>query len=401
MPGCRFGRGVQKTTTQYFSNINKKTCVCGATSRTVRSLSTKMVEDPRSAPFHLCQLGTHPNDVLFVEGLRMSRPQDTNQHRIDFAHRPVMLDEIVELFATVPAGTVVDATVGGGGHAAALLSMYPHLRVVGLDRDEVAVEAATERLSVYGDRVRVVHTRFDAIADVVRNMGTPESPAMLSGVLFDLGVSSPQLDMAARGFSYQQSGPLDMRMDSTEALSAHDIVNGFELDELTDLLRNGGEEKFARRVAKAIIAARPLDSTHELAAVVRNAIPAPARRRPGDPAKRTFQAIRIAVNRELEVLPVALTASLDALAPGGRLVCISYHSGEDRIVKQSFVKACGEDVYRPRGLDAPTPETPRFRLLNRGARKPTELEQQMNPRSSSARLRAIEALANEVTGGSK
>lgn len=328
----------------------------------------------------------------------MSRQQDTSANHGDFSHRPVMLDEIVELFATVPQGTVVDATVGGGGHAAALLSMYPHLNIIGLDRDEVAVAAATERLSVYGDRARVIHTRFDALSSVLTKVGTKSAKGVLSGVLFDLGVSSPQLDIAQRGFSYSNSGPLDMRMDSSDALSADDIVNGMELDDLTNLLRVGGEEKFARRIAKAIIAARPLHSTEELADVVREAIPAPARRRPGDPAKRTFQAIRIAVNRELEVLPIALQAALDALSPRGRLVCISYHSGEDRIVKMTFAKAAGKDIYRPRGLAAPASQQPRFRLLNAGARKPGEIEQRHNPRSKSARLRAIEAIGDQSTG---
>lgn len=316
-----------------------------------------------------------------------------------FSHRPVMLDEIVELFASVPAGVIIDATLGGAGHTAALLEAHPHVKVLGLDQDDVAIEAASSRLSEYGDRVAVRRVRFDEMAAAARD-AFPDEPVV--GVLFDLGVSSPQLDVAERGFSYRQDGPLDMRMDRRQTLTAAVVVNEYDLDELTDVLRNGGEEKFARRIAQAIVAARPLETTNELAEVVRTATPAHARRRPGDPAKRSFQALRLEVNGELEVLSSALDEALQLLCTGGRCVTLAYHSGEDRMIKQRFVDASTGGCVCPVGLPCVCGARPTVRLLNRGARKPSPAEALANPRAESARLRAVEAIGPQGgtnTGG--
>jgi len=306
-----------------------------------------------------------------------------------FGHRPVMVDEVVGLLAPGPAGTVVDATVGGGGHARALLDAADHLTVLGLDRDPVAVAAAASTLAPFGARARVRRSRFDRLREVAGEEGLEA----LSGVLFDLGVSSPQLDRAERGFSHRGEGPLDMRMDPDDERSAADVVNGLPEAELARLLRTYGDERHAGRIARAIVAARPLRTTAELAEVVRDAIPAPARRRGGHPARRTFQAVRIEVNAELAVLPGALDAAVDLLAPGGRCVVLAYHSGEDRIVKDRFRQAATGGCTCPPGLPCTCGAEPRVRLLKRGAWKPSAGEVAANPRAGSARLRAVEKLA--------
>jgi len=295
---------------------------------------------------------------------------------------------VVELFAPVPPGIVVDATVGGGGHAAALLSAHPHLRLLGLDQDTDALEAAAEALAPFGDRVTLRHGRFDRFTTTLQELGH----GSISGALFDLGVSSPQLDRAERGFSYRLAAALDMRMDRTQRRTAADLVNTLSAPELARILGDYGDERYAGRVARAIVAARPLTTTVELADVVRDAIPAPARRRGGHPARRTFQALRIAVNEELDVLPVALDAALDALAPEGRCVVIAYHSGEDRIVKDRFRQASTGGCTCPPGLPCTCGATPTVRLLKRGAWKPSADEIATNRRAESARLRAVEKL---------
>ncbi|MFL6204501.1 MAG: 16S rRNA (cytosine(1402)-N(4))-methyltransferase RsmH [Acidimicrobiales bacterium] len=309
-----------------------------------------------------------------------------------FRHEPVLLERIVELFAPVPPGWVVDATVGGGGHASALLEAHGHLRVLGLDQDDDALAAAAERLEPYGDRARLHRTRFDALQHIVRQLDTTP----VSGVLFDLGVSSPQLDRAARGFSYRHDAPLDMRMDQRQVRTAADVVNATDEHELAGLLRAFGDERYARRIAKAIVAARPITTTGELADVVRDAIPAPARRTGGHPAKRSFQAIRIAVNAELDVLAPAIDAGIAALQPGGRCAAISYHSGEDRIVKARFRHAATGGWTGPRHLPPPSGIHPTVRLLKAGSWTPPEAELASNPRASSARLRAVEKLAPPI-----
>lgn len=304
-----------------------------------------------------------------------------------FAHEPVMVGEIVDVFGAVPAGVVLDATLGGGGHAAAILAARPDLSILGLDRDPAALDAAGRRLAPYGERVTLQHRRFDDVDGALDQAGVDR----LSGALFDLGVSSHQFDVAERGFSYRLDAPLDMRMDPTESRSAADVVNGSSIEELTDILRSHADEKFARRIAETIVANRPITSTRQLADVVVAAIPAPARRRGGHPAKRTFQALRIEVNRELEVLPVALDRVVARLVSGGRIAVLSYHSGEDRIVKQRFRHHETGGCTCPADLPCGCGAVARVRRV-RVAARPRPEEQESNPRSSSARLRVVEAV---------
>ena len=309
-----------------------------------------------------------------------------------FEHSPVMVDEIVGLFGAVPPGTVVDATLGGASHARALLDAYANLRVAGLDRDPDAVEVARARLAPYGDRASVTHARFDHMTEVVDALGID----VVSGVLFDLGVSSPQLDRAERGFSHRFDAPLDMRMDTTTGITAADVVNGYDETRLARVLRQLGDERFATRIARAIVNNRPITTTGQLADVVRDAIPAPARRTGGHPARRSFQAVRIEVNGELEILPAALDQAIELLAPGGRCAVLAYHSGEDRIVKERFRTAATGGCTCPPGLPCQCGAVPVVRLLKRGAWKPSADEVARNPRAESARLRAVEKLPAEV-----
>jgi 16S rRNA (cytosine1402-N4)-methyltransferase len=309
-----------------------------------------------------------------------------------FAHRPVLVDLVGELFGPVPPGVVVDATLGGGGHAEALLDAHPHLSVLGLDQDPDAIAAASARLARFGDRVAVRRTRFDEIARVVAEVVPDLGHAGASGALFDLGVSSPQLDRPERGFSFRGHGPLDMRMDPSRPVSAADLVNGAPTGELVRLLRAYGDERHAVRIARAIVAHRPIATTDELAEIVRDAVPAPARRRGGHPARRTFQAIRIAVNDELAILPGTLDDAIDVLVPGGRCVAIAYHSGEDRIVKDRFRHAAAGGWTGPSHLPTPPDVRPIVDLLRRGAWRPGPEEIAENPRAEAARLRAVEKL---------
>lgn len=330
--------------------------------------------------------------AIAVGGLRMTQdhgPRST-PGRSGFRHVPVMAAEVVELFAAVPPGLLVDATVGGGGHAAALLESFPARRLLGIDRDEDAVAAATARLAAHGRRATVVRARFDELGPLLA-AHAPGEP--VAGVLFDLGVSSYQLDEPTRGFSYRVDAPLDMRMDRREPLTAADLVNSATEGELAVLFAAHGEGRFARRLARAVVAARPLATTGELAEVVRRALPARARLTGGHPAKRVFQALRVAVNRELDVLGPALDAAVAALAPGGRIVVISYHSGEDRIVKERLADAASGGCRCPVGLPCVCGARPLVRLLTRGARLPGAAERAANPRAQSARLRAAQRLA--------
>ena len=309
-----------------------------------------------------------------------------------FTHRPVMVDEVVTLLADVPAGVFVDATLGAGGHASAVLAAHQGLRLVGIDRDTDALAAAEATLAPLADRVVALHhARFDRLPLLVTE------PA--SAVLLDLGVSSPQFDRAERGFSYRHEGPLDMRMDRTQRRTAADVVNGMGEDALTRLLVSGGERRFARRIARTLVARRPVETTTQLADAVKDAIPAPARRTGGHPAKRVFQALRIAVNDELDILGPTVDAAVAALAPGGRVVVLAYHSGEDRIVKDRLLGASTGGCLCPPGLPCVCGAVPLVRLLNRGARKPTPAEVAANPRSESARLRAAERLEAPVPTG--
>ena len=315
-----------------------------------------------------------------------SHPRSPAQARADvseFSHTSVMLAEIVALFDGCE-GFIVDATLGAGGHAEALLETHDDITVIGLDRDSSAIAAATHRLARFGDRFQAHHVRFDEMSTVV-------DPGTCAGVIFDLGVSSPQLDQGDRGFSHRFEGPLDMRMDDTESLTAADVVNTYTEYELIGLLRDNADERHAKRIASAIVAARPLATTAELADAVANAVPAAVRRQQQrHPAMRTFQAIRIEVNSELEVLRPALSAAVDALRHGGRLAVLSYHSGEDRIVKQLLRD---ESRTSPQGrpdLPPPPDMVTRLRLLWSGSRQPGDAELASNKRSASARLRAAE-----------
>ena len=305
-----------------------------------------------------------------------------------FHHLPVMAAEIVALFGAVPAGWVLDATVGGGGHSELLLAEWPHLRVLGLDRDESALAAAGERLVRFGDRVRLFHCRFDRLRDAMEAFSIDS----LSGGLFDLGVSSPQLDRADRGFSYRLDAPLDMRMDRGQAWSAGDVVNGYPVEQLGAVIRRFGDERFANRIAAAIVAARPIESTARLAEVVVAAIPAPARRTGGHPAKRTFQAIRIEVNGELEALGPALDAAIEATVPGGRVAVLSYHSGEDRIVKERLRNAVTGGCTCPAELPCVCDAVQTVRLVRGIPRQPSTAERDDNRRAASARLRVAERI---------
>jgi 16S rRNA (cytosine1402-N4)-methyltransferase len=309
-------------------------------------------------------------------------------------HVPVLAGRVTALLAPALAAdgaVLVDATLGRAGHARALLEACPGLLLVGIDADVAAIEAGRELLAPFADRVTLVHARYDEIAAIVRARADL-GPVM--GLLFDLGVSSPQLDDPERGFAYAQDAPLDMRMDRTKDLTAADIVNGYPAAELARVLRDYGEERFARRIADAVVRERagtPIASTQRLSAIVKDAIPAATRRTGGNPAKRTFQALRIEVNDELGTLRRALPAALGALAVGGRVVVLAYHSLEDRIVKRELARLAADPL--PPGLPVPASAvTSEFRLLTRGAERPDSEEVTGNPRAASARLRAAERI---------
>jgi 16S rRNA (cytosine1402-N4)-methyltransferase len=296
-----------------------------------------------------------------------------------------MLDRVVALLApaATPDGVLVDATLGMGGHAEALLAATPGTRLLGLDRDPEALRRAGERLAPFGERVRLVHAVYDAIADALGG-------ERVDGVLFDLGVSSLQLDETARGFSYAHDAPLDMRMDPTTGPTAAEIVNTYPVGDLARILREYGEERFAARVAHAIVDGRPWTTTAPLAETVRTAIPAATRRHGGHPAKRTFQALRIEVNGELSALTRALPAAIAALRVGGRLVVLAYHSLEDRAVKRAMAEGLKGCVCPPDLPVCVCGREPELRLLVHGSEQPNDDEVAANPRAASARLRAVE-----------
>jgi 16S rRNA (cytosine1402-N4)-methyltransferase len=308
-------------------------------------------------------------------------------------HVPVLLDRVLALLAPALAdhpAVVVDATLGLGGHAEALLAAHPQLTLVGLDRDPAALARSGERLAPFSGRIHLVHAIYDEMPQVLDALGYQH----VDGVLFDLGVSSMQLDQAERGFAYSQDAPLDMRMDQTRGQTAADIVNGYSVPSLARVLREYGEERFALRVAQAIARERavtPLTSTARLAELVRSAIPAATRRTGGHPAKRTFQALRIEVNGELDAVASAIPCALAALAVGGRIAVLSYQSLEDRIVKQALAALAADTT--PAELPVQLPEhRPQLRLLTRGAEAASPDEIAANPRAASVRLRAAERI---------
>ena len=306
-----------------------------------------------------------------------------------------MRDRCVDLLAPAILASenpvVVDGTLGLGGHTEALLQRFENLTVIGIDRDEIALERASQRLAPFGDRLKTAHCVFDEISTVVSDFGF----STINGALFDLGVSSIQLDESDRGFSYSQDAPLDMRMDRSRGITASEILNTYEPGKLVNILRAYGEEKFATRIVENIVKARakaPLNSTTELATLVKESIPAATRRTGGNPAKRTFQALRIEANDELGAISRALPQALNLLMVGGRLVVMSFQSLEDRIVKEIFTEA--STSKSPRNLPVELPEyAAKFSLVFRSSQTPSDEELASNPRSASVRLRAIERVA--------
>ncbi|MGE2730394.1 16S rRNA (cytosine(1402)-N(4))-methyltransferase RsmH [Mycolicibacterium vaccae] len=313
-------------------------------------------------------------------------------------HIPVLLDRCVELLAPAltrrsldgAGATFVDATLGAGGHSARFLEQFPALSLIGLDRDPNALRLAGARLEPFGDRVTLVRTRYDGITEALDGQ-------QVDAILFDLGVSSMQLDQVERGFSYSADAPLDMRMDPESELTAAEILNTYPEKDIARILREFGEERFAGRIASHVVRRRataPLTTTSELVELLYAAIPAPARRTGGHPGKRTFQALRIAVNAELESLRRAIPAALDALRPGGRLAVMAYQSLEDRIVKTAFAEATASRT--PPGLPVELPgHQARFVALTRGAERAGDDEINRNPRSAPVRLRAVEKVMGE------
>ena len=320
-----------------------------------------------------------------------------------YGHVPVLLERCVELLAPAltrhaPDGSgalLIDATLGAGGHTERFLTEFPGLRLIGLDRDPSALEIASARLEQFGERFTPVRTRYDGLADALSETGYATAGSV-DGVLFDLGVSSMQLDRVERGFSYSNDAPLDMRMDPDLPLSAADILNTYDKRALAAILRDFGEERYASRIAAHILRRRqdrPFTTTGELVELLYDAIPIPARRTGGHPAKRTFQALRVAVNAELDSLRSALPAALDALAVNGRIAVMAYQSLEDRIVKTTFAAATASRT--PPGLPVELPGyEPEFESLTRGAERADADEIELNPRSAAVRLRALQ----RVTG---
>ena len=309
---------------------------------------------------------------------------------VGFSHVPVLRDETVGWISPVPPGLFVDLTLGGAGHARAVLDACPQLQLLGLDQDPDAVAAATQRLARYGSRARVAHIRSDRLVDALAEDSRVRGAIPVTAILADLGVSSVQFDEGRRGFSYRSDAPLDMRMDTSTGRTAAAFVNEASFVEIADTLRIFGDERFAGRIAKAILANRPVLTTGQLSTIVTNAIPAATRRTGGHPAKRTFQALRIVVNDELDVLATMITAGLDALAPGGRFVVLSYHSGEDRIVKELFRTAESGGCSCPSGLPCVCGALHRGRMVRRGVTRPQAAEIAANPRAASAVARVFE-----------
>jgi 16S rRNA (cytosine1402-N4)-methyltransferase len=313
-------------------------------------------------------------------------------------HQPVLRDRVVDLVEPAlarPGAVCVDGTLGMGGHAEAVLERCPQARLVGIDRDQQALDLAGQRLAPYADRLTLVHAVYDEFAAVVESLGLETVDA----AVFDLGVSSLQLDEEDRGFAYRVDAPLDMRMDQSVGLTAAEVLNTYDVDDLTRILREYGEERFARPIARAVVQDRvtePFTTSARLVELLRSVIPAASQRSGGHPAKRTFQALRIEVNHELAAWETALPAAIDALAVGGRIAVLSYHSLEDRITKRALT--AGARSSTPPGLPVELPQHAAYlRLLTRGAEEPSAAEVAENPRAASARLRAAERVRTTST----
>ncbi len=317
----------------------------------------------------------------------------TAQHR----HVPVLLHRISELLdpaLSVPGAVFIDATLGLGGHAAQLLAAHPQLRLIGLDRDPDALAVAADRLGGYSDRITLVHTVYDGIADALEHAGLGRG-GLVQGVLFDLGVSSMQLDATDRGFAYAKDAPLDMRMDPTTGITAAEVLNTYPHGRLARVLSTYGEERFAGRIASEVLRQRerePFTTSARLVEAIYASVPAATRRTGGHPAKRTFQALRIEVNGELDALRGALPAALDALAVGGRMVVLSYQSLEDRVTKQELAPRLRSRTPQDLPVELPGQEA-ELRSLTRGAERATEAEIEDNPRAAPVRLRAVQRIS--------
>ena len=340
--------------------------------RTMRSLA--IVSTSRESSSALSALGT-------IERLQMAQ---------DNYHQPVLESEIVELFASLPAGVVVDATLGGAGHAHAILTAAPQLSILGIDRDPDARSAAAQRLAHFDGRYRIIDATFAEIREVVAANDNLSATSQIVGVLMDLGVSSHQLDESSRGFSFRADAPLDMRMDPTKGETAAEFLGRVDRHEFAKLLRDNGESRFAGSIAKSVLERQP-QTTDELTEAVERAVPMAARRR-GHVATRVFQALRIAVNSEVEQLELGLAGALDVLSPGGLLVVISYHSGEDRVVKAMLHKAHTGGCHCPPQLGCVCGAIPRVEVFKASAQLATTAEIESNPRSRSARLRIARKL---------
>ena len=308
---------------------------------------------------------------------------------MEYVHKPVLLDECMEVLNIRPGGVYVDGTLGRAGHSREIARRLTVGRLICIDQDMAAIEAAEERLAPWRDRVTLVHGNFSGLADILRQAGV----SGVDGALFDLDVSSPQLDDASRGFSYMQDAPLDMRMDAAAALTAREVVNTWSPEELRRILYEYGEERYAPAIARAIVRAReekPVETTLELADIIRGAMPPAALREKQHPAKRTFQAVRIAVNGELDVLPPMLKAAVESLNPGGRLAVITFHSLEDRIVKRTMRDMARGCTCPPEFPVCVCGKKPMLRLVTRRPIVPGTEELSENPRARSAKLRAAE-----------
>lgn len=303
---------------------------------------------------------------------------------MEFTHQPVLLDACIRGLRIRPEGLYLDGTLGRAGHSREIAKRLTTGRLICIDRDQTAIDAAEERLAPWRERVTLVHGNFAGLGEILEALDA----GPVDGMLFDLGVSSPQLDDASRGFSYKKDAPLDMRMDRTAALTAREVVNCWSFEELRRILYEYGEERYAPAIAKAIVKARPVETTLELAEIIRSAMPPKALREKQHPAKRSFQAIRIAVNGELDALPPMLRAAADALAPGGRLAVITFHSLEDRIVKQTFRELAQGCICPPSFPVCVCGRKPIVRLDKPVTPSAEELEE--NPRARSARLRIAE-----------
>ena len=310
-------------------------------------------------------------------------------------HLPVCLNRTIELLAPAIEGkehpVVVDGTLGLAGHSLALLERFPHLTIIGIDRDSEAIEHATKRLATYSSRVRIYHDTYDNLRGILGDFGTQ----YVDGILLDLGVSSLQLDSDNRGFSYSREGALDMRMDRSRGVTAEEVLATYSESDLSRILREFGEERFAPKIARAIVAEReasPITTSNRLVELIKRVIPAPARRVGGNPAKRTFQALRIEVNGELSILERALPIALEKLAVGGRMVVLSFQSLEDKLVKRAFAEASAKRSLRGLPIDLPGMES-KFALVFNGSEKASDSEILINPRATSVRIRAIERVA--------